>query len=196
MADFEESYPSFLYRPINPAIASAVPGTPGQFKNAYGQVVSSMPADLAALNLLGALGNMDPWTEGQYVVLGDGSEAYWSGTAWTAGRAPADPATRDTTVVKPGDTTPLSVADDSVVASPLLPWDHEAGEYATFADGDYWWDAGVWVVYVPTPDEGWSHADLDAWAAAHNPPIVFPSDVTTKAQKVAYINANDAYDGE
>jgi hypothetical protein len=28
------------------------------------------------------------WTSGSYVVLGDGSQAYWSGTAWTAGMAP------------------------------------------------------------------------------------------------------------
>jgi hypothetical protein len=27
------------------------------------------------------------WTTGQYVVLGDASEAYWDGAAWAAGRA-------------------------------------------------------------------------------------------------------------
>jgi hypothetical protein len=27
------------------------------------------------------------WTAGQYVVLGDGSEAHWGGAAWTSGRA-------------------------------------------------------------------------------------------------------------
>jgi len=28
------------------------------------------------------------WTTGKYVVLGDGSRAYWNGTAWVAGTAP------------------------------------------------------------------------------------------------------------
>jgi hypothetical protein len=28
------------------------------------------------------------WTTGQYVVLGDGSKAYWNGTAWVVGTAP------------------------------------------------------------------------------------------------------------
>jgi hypothetical protein len=28
------------------------------------------------------------WTAGQHVVLGDGTRAYWNGTAWTAGVAP------------------------------------------------------------------------------------------------------------
>lgn len=27
------------------------------------------------------------WTAGQYVVLADGTEAHWDGTAWVAGRA-------------------------------------------------------------------------------------------------------------
>jgi hypothetical protein len=27
------------------------------------------------------------WATGEYVVLGDASEAYWGGTAWTSGRA-------------------------------------------------------------------------------------------------------------
>jgi hypothetical protein len=28
------------------------------------------------------------WTTGQYVHLQDGSDAFWSGTVWTAGRKP------------------------------------------------------------------------------------------------------------
>jgi len=28
------------------------------------------------------------WTTGKYVGLGDGSKAYWNGTAWVAGTAP------------------------------------------------------------------------------------------------------------
>jgi hypothetical protein len=36
------------------------------------------------------------WTEGQYVVLGDGTEAYWNGTAWAEGDAPVIVAGTDT----------------------------------------------------------------------------------------------------
>ena len=43
---------------------------------------------MAALNLLGALGNSAPWTAGQYVTLGNGSSAYWNGTVWVAGVVP------------------------------------------------------------------------------------------------------------
>lgn len=45
------------------------------------------PATLADADTLTA----DPttaWATGQYVVLGDGSTAYWNGTAWVAGIAP------------------------------------------------------------------------------------------------------------
>lgn len=61
---------------------SATAGEPGSFDE-------RTPADLATLQGLGALGNTDAWTEGQYVVLGDDSEAYWDGAAWAEGRAPA-----------------------------------------------------------------------------------------------------------
>jgi hypothetical protein len=29
------------------------------------------------------------WAEGEYVVLGDGTHAYWDGNSWEAGEAPA-----------------------------------------------------------------------------------------------------------
>lgn len=58
-------------------------GTPGEFTPAG----SATPADLTALQALGALGQTTAWTTGQYVVLGDASEAHWTGTAWAVGRA-------------------------------------------------------------------------------------------------------------
>jgi hypothetical protein len=60
-------------------------GTPGAFIPA-----GSVPSDLAALNDAGSLGqSATAWAEGSYVVLGDNSHAYWTGTAWAVGEAPA-----------------------------------------------------------------------------------------------------------
>jgi len=60
-------------------------GTPGAFTPA-GAVP---PADLTALQASGIVANpATAWTTGQSVVLGDGSDASWSSTAWVAGVAP------------------------------------------------------------------------------------------------------------
>lgn len=59
-------------------------GTPGSFTPA-GCLV---PQTLTSLQARGALGQTAAWTTGQRVVLGDASNAYWNGTAWTAGSAP------------------------------------------------------------------------------------------------------------
>lgn len=72
-----------------PAIPGAVPasgvtaGTPGSFTPAG----STAPATLAALQALGALGETTAWTTGQYVVLGNASQAHWDGASWAAGAA-------------------------------------------------------------------------------------------------------------
>ena len=71
--------------PAPRATTGATAGTPGAF-------TGGTPASLTALQALGALGNTAAWTAGQYVALGDGSNAYWSGTAWVAGKVPAAPA--------------------------------------------------------------------------------------------------------
>lgn len=62
-----------------------IPGAPGAFY----PLGADVPADLSALQALGALGETDAWTEGQYVVLDDASNAYWDGDSWEAGTAPA-----------------------------------------------------------------------------------------------------------
>ncbi|MEU9605458.1 hypothetical protein [Streptomyces sp. NPDC048057] len=64
------------------AATGATAGTPGIFVPAG----STAPYDLVDLDLVTA----DPktaWATGQHVVLGDGSTAHWSGTAWVAGSA-------------------------------------------------------------------------------------------------------------
>lgn len=61
----------------------ATPGIPGVLTPATAVV----PYDLAGLQATGALGETTAWTTGQYIVLGDGSHAYWNGSAWAAGEA-------------------------------------------------------------------------------------------------------------
>lgn len=60
----------------------ATAGTPGTFDpaNSYG------PDDLAGMTGLTATPTT-AWTSGQYVRLGDGSQAHWTGSAWAAGAA-------------------------------------------------------------------------------------------------------------
>jgi hypothetical protein len=67
-----------------PAATGATAGTPATWT----------PADSYAPETFAALTTANPtaspntaWTAGQYVVLGDDSEAHWNGTAWAAGRA-------------------------------------------------------------------------------------------------------------
>ncbi len=62
---------------------SVTAGTPGSF----GPSGAAIPANITALRALGDLGQDDPWTEGQYVVIGTGN-VYWDGSDWKTGTAP------------------------------------------------------------------------------------------------------------
>lgn len=64
------------------AATGATAGSPGSFTPAG----SGAPADLAGATGVTA-SPATAWTTGQYVVLGDASEAHWNATAWVAGRA-------------------------------------------------------------------------------------------------------------
>ena len=79
----ENGWPYEVAPPVTPPnpSTSATAGKPGSFNN-------DIPADLAALTGLGALGNTAAWTTGQWIVLGDASLAHWDGTAWAVGKAP------------------------------------------------------------------------------------------------------------
>lgn len=68
------------------AATSATAGTPGTF----GPAGADAPANLAAIQAAITAANVSPataWTTGQSVVLDDGSDASWNGTAWEAGVA-------------------------------------------------------------------------------------------------------------
>lgn len=68
-------------------ITGVTAGAPG----AFAPGTATLPANLAALKahaVVGDLGTSKPaanWTSGQYVMLADGSQANWNGTAWVAG---------------------------------------------------------------------------------------------------------------
>lgn len=70
--------------PSGPAATDATSGTPGT----WGPVDSYPPETFADLTASGITASpTTAWVSGEYVVLGDGSEAHWDGTAWVAGRA-------------------------------------------------------------------------------------------------------------
>lgn len=67
-----------------PLVATgATAGIPGTYTPAGSQ----LPANLGALVGITA-SPASAWTKGQYVVLGDASEAHWNGGSWGAGRRP------------------------------------------------------------------------------------------------------------
>lgn len=67
-----------------PAATGATAGTPGTLT----PVDSYPPETFAALTATPLTASpTTAWTTGQYIVLGDGSFAHWSGTAWVAGIA-------------------------------------------------------------------------------------------------------------
>jgi hypothetical protein len=68
--------------PVTPTSVTA--GAPGTFE----PLGATVPADLAALIALGDLGETTTWSGGDYLTLGDTTDAHWDGTTWVAGMAP------------------------------------------------------------------------------------------------------------
>jgi hypothetical protein len=71
-------------------ITGVVAGAPGSFQPGDATLPSSLSA-LKANSVVGDDGTNKPqsmWSSGQYVVLGDASEAYWTGINWQDGRRP------------------------------------------------------------------------------------------------------------
>lgn len=69
-----------------PAPLTVTAGAPGAFAG------GAAPQNLAALKADHDIGETAKagdvaWTKGQFVTLGDASEAHWDGTAWAAGKA-------------------------------------------------------------------------------------------------------------
>ena len=68
----------------DPLPTGVVAGAPGYFTPDYARLPG-----LNELRGLGALGQTTAWTEGQYVRIAGGAEAYWDASTWQSGRAPA-----------------------------------------------------------------------------------------------------------
>jgi len=93
------------------------------------------------------------WVDGQHVVLGDGSSAYWDGTAWVAGVAPGEAPVVATgaTAGSPGTFTPSGATAPadlaglaSVVATPPTPW--TTGQHVILGDASHAsWNGTAWV---------------------------------------------------
>lgn len=115
---------------------------------------ANRPADLAALVALGAKGNTTRWTVGQYLVLGDGTDAYWNGTTWVAGIAPVPPITATgATAGTPGSFTPTgatppanlaALIGGSITAVPTTAW--TTGQRVVLGDASLaHWSGSAWV---------------------------------------------------
>jgi hypothetical protein len=116
---------------------------------------ATRPANLTALTNAGALGNVAAWTSGQYVVLGDGSEAYWDGNSWEFGRKAAGAITATTaTAGSPGYYGPTGAANpanlaalSSVTAIPTTAW--TTGQFVNLADATRAnWTGSAWAAGV------------------------------------------------
>ena len=66
------------------APTGVTPGTPGSFTPGG----STIPANLVVLQGQGALGETTAWATGEYVTLGDASQAHWDGDSWVGTVAP------------------------------------------------------------------------------------------------------------
>ena len=95
---------------------------------------------------------LTPWTVGQHMLLGDSSKAYWNGTAWTNGQAPAGITATGATAGTPGTFTPGGAAPpanlaamSSITASPTTAW--TTGQHVVLGDATQaHWNNAIWVV--------------------------------------------------
>lgn len=137
------------------AVTGINPGSPGD----YDPNNATPPADLAALNALGITPST-AWAEGEYIVLGDGSNAYFDGTAWVAGIAPAPvpPAITGVQAGSPGDFLPAGsthpatlaalkadgVVGDAGTNKPTTAW--TTGQHVLLGDASQaYWDGTEWL---------------------------------------------------
>lgn len=75
---------TYAITPLGGIVATgATAGTPGT----YTPVGADLPASIAAMTGNVTASPSSAWTSGQYVLLDDGSQVHWSGTAWVAGAA-------------------------------------------------------------------------------------------------------------
>jgi hypothetical protein len=135
----------------------ATAGIPGSFTPA-GAATPANFTDLTAAPPITA-SPATAWTTGQYVALGDTTHAYWNGTAYAVGDAPAPsvPAT-GATAGTPGSFTPAGAitpanlaAMSGITASPATLW--TVGQHVILADASHcYWTGSAWAAgNAPAP---------------------------------------------
>jgi len=125
----------------------ATAGAPGSYTPTGAKTPSSLDG-LATVTASPAT----EWTPGQYVPLLDGTEAFWNGTAWADGRAPAY--ATGATAGAPGSYTPAGSQEPlnlagltGVTASPATAW--TTGQYVSLQDGSKaHWSGTAWVAGI------------------------------------------------
>lgn len=142
-----------------PVLGGVMSGAPGSFTPSG----ALPPANLAALKadpVVGDAGTAKPttaWVTGDYVVLGDASQAYWDGAAWMAGKAPVVALT-GVTAGNPGSFAPANapipanlaalkadaVVGDAGTSKPTTAW--VTGEHVVLGDASQAnWNGTMWV---------------------------------------------------
>ncbi|MFY1620040.1 hypothetical protein [Micromonospora sp. WMMD736] len=75
---------TYAITPLGGVVATgATAGTPGTYTPAG----ADLPAALSAMTGVVTASPTTAWTSGQYVLLDDGSQVHWTGTAWATGAA-------------------------------------------------------------------------------------------------------------
>jgi hypothetical protein len=130
-------------------IPTIVPGVPGS--------VTPPPANLAQMRLLGQQHQVtgQPWTVGQYVVLGDTTRCHWDGYQWAPGAAlpqvltaiiPGQPGTYQPNLaaVVPNDLAALQALG---AVGQSTPW--TAGQYIVLGNTQpAYWDGAQWQLGI------------------------------------------------
>lgn len=123
----------------------ATAGTPGFYTPTGADPLASLAA-LTGANPPVVANPATAWTTGQYILLGDGSHAKWSGTAWVD--IPATGATAGT----PGTYTPAGASPPAspssmggITASPATAW--TTGQHVLMRDGTSkaYWNGSAWT---------------------------------------------------
>lgn len=143
---------------LNVFPTTATAGTPGTFSNPGDPSATiDVPDDLAEINSLGALGNTAAWATDEHVLLEGGTSAYWDGSAWVAGRAPATTTPTGVTAGAPGSFTPAgSTAPADLAALQALG---ALGQTTAWTPGQC----------VDLTDSSRAHWDGSAWQAGEAP---------------------------
>lgn len=153
--------PSVLPPPPLVAADGATAGAPGDWLPQGAQPPATVAALIAGTPVAVEADPATRWTVGQWVDCADGGDAYWSGTAWVGGVAPAPPSIQAAvgtpgTWLPAGSIPPANIADlaagipVTVVAAPASDWSGVGSDQymqtgTAGAPGEAHWDGTAWV---------------------------------------------------